>query len=368
MISSLIHNPKNKISIAIDARVLSMPATGTAFYIKSVVSALLKAGFKVTLVSNAPLKATGKYIKKCKVVILPNHGRFFWEQVTLLRFLNKSDFDIYWAPWNYGLPLFYRGKTKFVLSILDMIPMRFPKQHLPRKRDRVFYKLSLGIAVKNADTIIAISKASAQDFKKYFPSKNATPIHIRLEKPPAVKSKKATDKFFLYIGGVDPRKNIGSLLKAFALHKADSPNIELVLAGAGFEPFNVLIDRLDLASNVSMPGYISEEKKLQLLQGTQALIYPSSIEGYGLPVAEAILADAAVVAGDNAALREIAGDAALFVNPRQPEAIAKAMVEINKLPVRQKLSLARKLQIKTYLDPKLDTRIIKVFKDVVNEG
>ena len=125
---------------------------------------------------------------------------------------------------------------------------------------------------------------------------------------------------------------------------------------------------MGITDQVEMPGYVSEAEKQQLLAAAQALVYPSSIEGYGLPAAEAILADTAVIAGANPALKEIAGEAALFVNPKQPRAIAAAMAQIDKLSVKKRLAQARKLQTKAYLDPKIDTMVVKVFKDVISEG
>jgi glycosyltransferase involved in cell wall biosynthesis len=335
-----------------------MPNTGVALYIKSVVSALLAGGHKVTLVSNKPLVAQ---VEGCDVRIVPGANRLVWEQVSLRRALGRGNWDVYFAGWNFGLPFAYGGKTHFVLAVLDLIPALYPEVYLREWRARLEYKLSLRIAVRAADKIITISEASARDFEKFFPGRAIQPIHIRLQKPDIPKGRPLADKYFLYLGGVDPRKNIDKLLRAFAQYAKSDERVKLVLLGKGFEQFEALIEELGLAKSLVLPGFVSDDDKFRWLAHSEALVYPSSIEGYGLPVAEAVMCGAPVITGDSDTLREIGGAACMYVDPKSVTAIAKAMQDVRGEDTRGRLAGARDKQIRFYTDAGIDGQIQDVF-------
>ena len=137
--------------------------------------------------------------------------------------------------------------------------------------------------------------------------------------------------YLLYLGGIEPRKNLRSVLVAFARL---GPDVRLVIAGSGVEwnPEGPVLLQKALDSlppearrRVVRTGYVSEGDKVALLSGAGALVYPSLYEGFGLPVLEAMACGTPVVTSDRSSLPEVAGEGALYVDPSDPEVIAAAI-------------------------------------------
>jgi glycosyltransferase involved in cell wall biosynthesis len=143
-------------------------------------------------------------------------------------------------------------------------------------------------------------------------------------------------QYVLSLGGIEPRKNLPNLVRAFARLPARA-RPALVLAGGGVE-WNpegrdalqeVMREvRADVGERVVLTGYVQEPDKVALLGGAEALVYPSLYEGFGLPVLEAMACGTPVVTSDLSALPEVAGDAAVLVDPRDPDAIASAIERV----------------------------------------
>ena len=134
--------------------------------------------------------------------------------------------------------------------------------------------------------------------------------------------------YVVYVGGIEPRKNLPNLLWAFARL---GPDLSLVIVGSGVEwnpqgtgLLREALERLpsETRRRVVRTGYISERDKVALLSGAEALVYPSLYEGFGLPVLEAMACGTPVVTSDRSSLPEVAGEAAVLVDPTDPEAIA----------------------------------------------
>lgn len=138
-------------------------------------------------------------------------------------------------------------------------------------------------------------------------------------------------RYALFLGGIEPRKNLHGLLEAF---RAVDTDAWLVIAGGPVNWMPSAFDRLraavghlpeDVGKRVVLTGYVSEADKRALLAGADALAYPSLYEGFGFPVLEAFAAGVPVLTADASSLPEVAGDAALLVDPHEPPAIAAAL-------------------------------------------
>jgi glycosyltransferase involved in cell wall biosynthesis len=141
--------------------------------------------------------------------------------------------------------------------------------------------------------------------------------------------RKLPDRFILYLGTLEPRKNVDALVRAFAeARRADAGangSLHLVLAGARgwwYEDLFRLIQSLDLADVVHLPGYVPEAELPLWYNAAAAFVYPSSYEGFGLPVAEALACGRPVVTTTVSSLPEAGGDAALLVPPGDEQALA----------------------------------------------
>ena len=140
------------------------------------------------------------------------------------------------------------------------------------------------------------------------------------------------DGYLLYLGTLEPRKNIPTLLEAFReLREVYSRKEKLALVGGKgwlYDEIFAKAQRLGLASEVLFPGYVSNEEQLLWYHGASAFAYPSLYEGFGLPVLEAMACACPVICSNVTSLPEVAGKAALFVEPKDEEAIAEAMRRI----------------------------------------
>jgi glycosyltransferase involved in cell wall biosynthesis len=127
---------------------------------------------------------------------------------------------------------------------------------------------------------------------------------------------------------MDSRKNVKNLLAGFALSRAKLPNLRLVIIGNRTELIQPLIDSLNLSDRVVLTGFVTDDEKVALLEGAKAMAYPSLYEGLGLPILEAFAVGVPVLTCRNSSLFEVAGDAAIYVEPLSPTSIAEGIVEI----------------------------------------
>jgi alpha-1,3-rhamnosyl/mannosyltransferase len=139
----------------------------------------------------------------------------------------------------------------------------------------------------------------------------------------------------LFVGGIEPRKNLEHLVRAFAM--SDSGHLSLVLAGGPVRWYPEASERLDaviqllpesVRARIMRTDYVSERDKLALLSGATVLAYPSIYEGFGFPVLEAFAAGVPVLTSNVSSLVEVAGEAAVLVDPTDVDAIASALTEL----------------------------------------
>ncbi|HUC86986.1 MAG TPA: glycosyltransferase family 1 protein, partial [Candidatus Saccharimonadales bacterium] len=300
--------------LAVDARPLAGTPSGFTTYLESIIVPLLKAKWEVTLLTNRTLRTDYGFVRDCRQEVFGPTAAWRWEQVALLAKLRRSRADVYFAPTNRAIPLRSVAPTRTVLALLDVIPLKFPRYYLSASRFH-FVRRELAAelsSVARADALITISASSAADIERYF-RRQATPLLIRLPERP-VESARKQDQF-VYIGGVDPRKRIDNLIRAFARFAADHRDFKLVLIGRGYERFLPLCSELGITAQVELTGFVDDHDKMRLIAQSRALVYPSLYEGYGLAIAESLQAGTAVIAGRGGAQAEIGGDAALYITP-----------------------------------------------------
>ncbi len=142
--------------------------------------------------------------------------------------------------------------------------------------------------------------------------------------------------FVMWVGTTEPRKNLAVVVQAFALLRQRRPDLNLVLVGEwGLAPDEVERDIVALGSCVIRPGYVRDPELAQLYSQTDCFVFPSLYEGFGLPVLEAMACGAPVVTSDRGALREVAGDAAVLVEPADVSAVVDAVDAIVGSPARK---------------------------------
>jgi len=261
--------------------------------------------------------------------------------------------DVY-HDLNYIL-LPYEGPQ--VVTVFDMSIKRFPETH-PATRVRFFNKY-FDARLPQASHILAISEFTKRelvnlmgvDAARVTVTPLAPPDGFRRPAPAEIEAFRARrelpGEFILYLGNLEPRKNLTMLVRAY--HKLCGRRLSvppLVLAGDTTwlaEPLLEELARLRLEGRVIRPGYVPEEELALWYAAATLFVYPSRYEGFGLPVVEAMAAGTPVIAADAASLPEVAGDAACMVPPDDEERWAAVMEELLQAPARRAELAARGL-------------------------
>lgn len=238
----------------------------------------------------------------------------------------------YTAPYVPGIRL--------VVTIHDMSFLTHP--HFHTEANRRFCTVQTLRAARFAHALICVSQSTANDLRKYLhvPKERvfvipeaAGPEYRRVVDSERIAATLARldiqENFILFVGTVEPRKNLTALIEAFASIKKDRSRREwlVVAGGSGWlnEQIYRRVEELDLTRSVRFLGYVSTDELVVLYSSCRAFVYPSLYEGFGLPVLEAMACGAPVITSTVSSLPEVAGDAALTVDPKSPETMAAAM-------------------------------------------
>ena len=263
--------------------------------------------------------------------------RMYTEQWGVRRFKN---IDIVHYPASIG-PVIHPGYPT-VITVHDLSFLRHPEWF--RKNRAWYYKHWVERSVRIADHIIADSNATAEDLMTllHIPAARITVAHLGVTPHfrPASEDHIALIRetynlprnFFLYVGTLEPRKNVARLIRAWSMVAGDIPQ-DLVLAGRrGWKLKSVhqAWSRSPYRDRIHFPGYIQQEHLPALLCAADGFTWPSLFEGFGLPPLEAMACGTPVLTSNTSSLPEVVGDAALTVSPRDTQAMAKALLRLSR--------------------------------------
>lgn len=274
----------------------------------------------------------------------------FWTQMALpiKLFTQKEKLDIFFTPSHYA-PRFCPVPT--IIYLMDLWHHRHPEQFA--KKD--LYQLTKweAYSVKKASLILTISEFSKSEILDIYkvPAEKVVVAYPGFEryKDTKIQRSKVKGEYLLYLGTLQPKKNLVRLVEAFSLLITNYQlPITLVIAGKKgwlYEEIFQKVKDLGLAGKVVFPGFVSEEEKPFLLAGAKAFILPSLYEGFGIPVLESMNLDVPVVAAQAGSLPEVGGKAAIYCDPYSVESVASAMERILGLNKRERdeiIALGRK--------------------------
>jgi glycosyltransferase involved in cell wall biosynthesis len=302
--------------------------------------------------------------------------RFLLEQLFLPFLLAKHRIHVLHSL-HYSFPLLHPG-VKQVVTLHDMTSFKMPEVHLPLKV--IYFHVFIRAAVRYADKLIFVSNSAQQDCAAMFHLREQASTVIHLGKadtftPSLGSSDHVRHKynlppiFLLYIGTIEPRKNLVRLVSAFAsisnLHK----DCVLVIAGMKGWMYDDLFKKvhdLNIESRVIFTGFVSEEDKLDLIQAATVFVYPSLYEGFGVPVLEAMACGIPTITSNISSLPEIAGNAALLVDPTSEDEIAAALNRLLSNPdLRRELSKKSILQAALFTWDKTATLTMNTYRSLV---
>ena len=245
--------------------------------------------------------------------------------------------DLLFVP-AHVLPLLHPRLS--LVTVHDLGYRRFPRAHpLPQ---RLYLELSTRWSSRAATHLLADSKATKADLVTYYgtpPAKvtvaypgydeSLTPVRD----PAAIAAVKqryhVSGDYFLYLGTIQPRKNLARLIAAFA--QLTDRSTTLLLAGKPgwlYRDLFAQVRRLGLENRVRFPGYVAQADKAALISGATAFVFPSLYEGFGLPVLEAQACGCPVICANSSSLPEVAGEGALLVDPTDTAALSAAMTSL----------------------------------------
>lgn len=328
--------------IAIDAsRATRARATGTEHYSRELIRALLRAGtahefhlfFRDTPAAGL---FSGPRVRQ-HVIPLPR----LWTHVRLAAALHALRPDVSFVP-AHTLPLWLRGPA--VVTVHDLGFRHFPAAHPTLARH--YLELTTRYSAGRAQLVLADSQATAADLQRFY---RIAPAKLRVVypgvtslapgDPAAVRRKyRLPRRYFLFLGTLQPRKNLPVIVAAWQRWRAARAQQEagLVLAGARGRRFDER--RFAQLEGVHLPGYIDDGDRGALYAGALALLFPSLHEGFGFPVLEAMHCGTPVITSRSSSLPEVAGGAALLVDPGDVAGLARQMARLTEdAALRQRL-------------------------------
>lgn len=333
-----------KIVFLADA--LDTQKAGIHYYCKGLLQALdeLKTNHQLYVVRSKAQKKF-KNITEIEVSVndkIPFHQR--WRQLTTIpKIVNHLAPDVVMELAHFG-PFNLKANIKRVTFIHDISPILFPQWH--PKASVWAHRLLLKNILKKTDLILSNSNFTKTEIIKKYPfTKNKTEVtHLacNFEEQPKTESSKSkiASPYFLYLGTIEPRKNITTLIKAFEIFKSKykTQNINLVLAGAwGWKYKNIesTIKQSSFKKNIICKGFVKEADKIELIKNAIAFIYPSLYEGFGLPVIEAMQLTCPVICSDIGSLKEVGQNHAFYFEPKNENDLCKKMIEIINNPISE---------------------------------
>lgn len=326
--------------IGIDAsRATAARRTGTEHYSLQIIRGLIAAGpehrFRLYLREQA---APGLFPKGDNVESAVLTPRRLWTHLGLAREMRRCPPDMLFVP-AHVVPLCHPPAT--VVTIHDIGYRFFPAQH--PLGARLYLEASTRYSCMAARHVIADSQATARDLTQVYgvPAAKISVVylgidqaswHAEVTEQKRVRARNRLEHpYVLYIGTLQPRKNLARLIEAFAQLPAHLGEHDLVLAGAtGWLTSGIFqrVQKLGLTERVRFLGYVAQEDLAALLSAASCFVLPSLYEGFGLPVLEAMACGTPVVCSNAGALPEVAGDAALLFSPTDTAALVAALTQV----------------------------------------
>lgn len=326
--------------IAVDARPLCYPGTGIYRYTHELLTRLCRMGGEWFLYSHqrydtAPFELANVHHRTAAMSPAMRGAQL--AQLLFPLWARRDRVDVLWGP-RHQLPPLMPRTLRMVLTIHDLVwkeygeTMRFPGRQIenfltPR-------------ALARADVIAVVSLFTKAQLEKYFPGVAhkvelvpGASVLAGIDDVPATGRKENKGAYFLFVGTLEPRKNLPRLLRAYRRYAQDNPRARpLKIAGGsgwGKQDIAGLVQQLGLDEQVQLLGRVDDNTLAALYRGAHALLMPSLYEGFGLPVVEALSAGVPVITSRDSAMAEVAGVAGLCVDPLSESDICRAMAWID---------------------------------------
>ncbi len=305
--------------------------------------------------------------------------RILWEQLAAPVYCRSGQVDVVHGPVNV-VPL--AGRVPGIATIHDLAFLAYPEQYPSIQRR--YLKTMTRLSARHARRVITVSEFTRQDVisRLDVPDDRVTAVPNGVD--PSFFPRTATvelerfrreyrlpDQFLLFVGTLQPRKNLIGLLRAFATIPKPA-RVPLYVVGAPgwmYHDIYAEVSQLGIANEVHFPGYAASGTLPLWYSASTAFVYPSFYEGFGLPVLESMACGTPVVASNRTSLPEVVGDAGLLVDPDDTEEIAGALETIlNDENQRRELAARALKRAARFTWNRTARETVAVYRQVVNEG
>lgn len=268
--------------------------------------------------------------------LFDSHLPIVGKQLSFYPQTRKLGLDLVHDTYHFP-PFFFPGRYAKIMTIHDLTPLTMGTHSL---KNRLAHRLLVGQMARRANSIVTPSESTRRDVvrllgvgpNRVIVTREAADETFRPASPEDISSLRERlrlpDSFLLCLGTLEPRKNLPRVIEAFGEVAPSVPDAHLVIAGRkgwGDPGIKATIRRLGIQSRIHITGRIDDSDLPILYSSARALVYPALYEGFGLPPLEAMQCGTPVITSNVSSLPEVAGDAAILVDPKSTDAIAAAM-------------------------------------------
>lgn len=330
---------------------------------------ILQALFKVDtdnqyfIYTTAPLPVYFKNLSNVTERVVPY--RRFWTQTALPLAMEQDDLDIFWSPSNVLPP---KLPPKSLATIHDVAFVVHPEIY--SWWSRILQRTTVLRAKSSATKIIAITESTKADIERYFNVSESMIEVVPIARPRGhqaeTKSIPKWENYILAVGRVEHKKNSLNIVKSFSALLTKYPDLHLVFAGPagyGFKTIKKYVENSNIQNHIHFLGFVSNEELGGLYHHAKLLLFPSLYEGFGMTILEGFVASIPVVTSNLGAMKEVAGNAAMLVDPHN---IDDMMMGVDKLlsdeAMRQKYIEAGRIRLQDFSWEKSANQI----KNIIN--
>lgn len=344
-----------KAKVAVDVRALCVPTFGIGRYTRCILDRLIPGTPDIQwfLYADRPVLQGYDHYNNVMTRQYPEANKIrslLRTQFQFARWAKADEVDVFWSP-RHHLPFRLDSSIRSVVTVHDLVWQKYPETMM--FANRLVEKLLMPPSLDRADKILCVSQSTADDVASSFPA-NKSKIVVTLNAASAIDAPVAPDiksPYMLFVGTLEPRKNLLRILKAYSRVKPDLAEIRLVIVGAQgwMDDIRKHIEGEGLTNTVDLRGHVEEEALHGYYQHALCLLLPSIYEGFGLPALEAMNYGVPVIGSNVSSLPEVVGKGGILVDPESIDAIATAMIKLTTDPdYRQTLSIEAKKQSKKF--------------------
>lgn len=323
------------MKVAVDVRALCVPTFGIGRYTRSILDRIIPGAPEIQWFLYADRPVLHSYDHHSNVVVR-QFGKankiksLLRTQFQFARWAKADEVNVFWSP-RHHLPVALDASIRSLVTIHDLIWQKHPETML--FANKIVERLLMPQSLNQADKILCVSHSTAADVASSYPAFKSkivvTPLAATHMAAPAKPD--LAHPYMLFVGTLEPRKNLVRMLTAYSRVKQDLGDVRLVIVGAQgwMEDLTKHIDRLDITNRVELLGNLQDEALHGYYKHARCLLLPSIYEGFGLPALEAMSYGVPVIGSNVSSLPEVIGAGGILIDPLSVAAIADAMIKIN---------------------------------------